>query len=295
MISNGIKCHILSPLATYLTKAKLVWHVRDMIAPGFLREGLRITARLFCRLVVANSSAVSESMHITKTVVIHNGIDLTIYRSGMVPLDKEKDLSLPSNACLVGAVGHFAPIKGFDTLIKAAPKILERLPNAHFLIAGGAVYETHRQYSQRLAGIVKRSGLADRVHFLGFRDDIPRLLSAFDVFVSASYSEGFGRAIAEAMAVNCPVVATAVGGVPEIIDDGINGLLIPPGEPEILARCVVNLLNDKELRARLVREGRRKIRAWFDLEDQSERFRTVMLSILPEKKRLVAAEQHLAA
>ena len=283
VISNGIKCHVLSPFAAFNTKAGVIWNVRDVLAPGLLRWWLRVTAKLFCKLVITNSSAVAETIPTRKTVTIYNGVDLGAFHPGLAPLDREKDLGIPPDSYVIGTVGHLAPIKGLDTLLDAASAILAKLPKAHFVIAGDAIYETHRQYKRQLQDRVRSSALAGRVHFLGFSDDIPRLLATFDLFVLPSHSEGFGRAIAEALAVGCPVVGTAVGGVPEVVRDGTSGLLVPPGDPEALARSVVRLMNDPPLRKRLAEQGTRTVREHFGLPRQTNRFRLAVLSVLSER------------
>lgn len=280
VISNGIKCHILSPFVTFNTKARLIWHVRDVLAPGFLRWWLRVTATLFCRRVITNSRAVAETIPGGKTTTIYNGIDLDVFHPDVAPLDKEKDLGLPADSHVIGTVGHLAPIKGLDVLIGAAGAISAQVPNAHFLIVGDAIYETHRRYQRQLRELVRKNGLEDRVHFLGFSEDVPRLLATFDLLVLPSRSEGFGRVVAEALAVGCPVVAAAVGGVGEVVHDGIHGLLVPPGDGEALAESVVRLLQAPAFRKRLAQQGRRRIREHFSLRKQASAFRSEILSAL---------------
>ena len=230
--------------------------------------------------MVANSTAVARTIPTARTVTIYNGIDLRAFRPGVEPLDGQKDLELPPGAQAIGTVGHLAPIKGLETLIEAAFLVRDRLPRAHFLIAGGAIYETHRRYARRLEELVRRRGLEERVHFLGFFSEVPRLLATLDLFVLPSRSEGFGRALAEAMAVGCPVIAAAVGGVPEVVRHGVDGLLVPPGDPRALAESIVRLMGDASLRNRLAEQGERRVREHFSLPRQALRFRTAVLSAL---------------
>ena len=102
-------------------------------------------------------------------------------------------------------------------------------------------------------------GLAGRVHFLGQRDDIPDLLAALDIFVLPSHSEGVSLALLEAMAAGLPVIATAVGGLPEVVTDGVNGLLIPPQDPEALAQALARLLDDPALAKKLGENARQHV------------------------------------
>jgi len=295
VVSNGIKCHVLSPFAAFATGSRLIWHVRDVLGPGFLRWWLGATARLFCDLVITNSSAVAETISTAKTVTIYNGIDLGVFRPDLRPLDKQKDLHLPREAYVIGTIGHLAPIKGLETLIDAASGILAGLPEAHFVIAGGAIYEAHREYERRLRRIVRSRGLEDRVHFLGFFEDVPRLLATFDIFVLCSHCEGFGRVVAEALAVGCPVVATAVGGVREIVRDGAEGLLVPPSDPTALAEGVLRLTSDPHLRKRLAERGGSRVREHFGLPRQTSAFRSAVLSVLSRTANGSPAEAPMAA
>ena len=283
VVSNGIKCHVLSALALLNTKARLVWHVRDVLAPGLVRWCLQVMARLSCSLVITNSYSVAETIPTTRTITIHNGIDLSAFHPEVAPFDKQKDLHLPSDAVVLGTVGHLAPVKGLDILIEAVPLILAEVPEAHLLIAGDAIYETHEQYAQQLTDRVERHGLAERVHFLGFVRDIPRLLAGLDIFVLASRCEGFGRAVAEALAVGCPVVATQVGGICELVSSEVHGLLVPPGRPEPLAAGVVKLISDPSLRERLTEHGKRRVWRHFGVTSHTRRFQAALRSILPAR------------
>jgi len=280
IISNGIKCHVLSPLAAAGTGARLIWHVRDVLRPGLLRWWLALTAGLCCALVITNSRAVARTLPARRTVTLHNGIDLGVFHPGRTPLDRRADLHLPPGACVIGAVGHLAPVKGFETLLAAAPMVLAERPDAHFVIAGGAIYEAHRRYERRLRDIIRDRGLGGRVHLLGAVDDVPALLAALDVFVLPSHSEGFGRAVAEALAVGRPVVASAVGGVGEIVRDGVDGLLVPPGDCRALAAGILRLTSDPALRARLADAGGRRVRRRFSLARHASRVESAIRSAL---------------
>ena len=128
------------------------------------------------------------------------------------------------------------------------------------LIIGGGRREAEMR---RLAAEL---GLAGRVHFLGPRDDVPDLLSALDIFVLPSHSEGVSLALLEAMAASLPVIATRVGGLPEVVTDGENGLLIPPQDPEALATALERLLADPDLAQKLGGNARKQVEANFSLE-----------------------------
>ncbi len=130
------------------------------------------------------------------------------------------------------------------------------MPFEALIIGGGRREAEMRQLAQEL-------GLAGRVHFLGQRPDIPDLLGALDIFVLPSHSEGVSLALLEAMAAGLPVIATAVGGLPEVVTDGVNGLLIPPQDPEALAQALARLLDDPALAKKLGENARRHVEEKF--------------------------------
>ena len=167
---------------------------------------------------------------------------------------------------IVAIVGRITPLKGHPFFIQAMATVIRRMPYTKVWIIGDAP-ASKESYKQELEVLVKRLGLKDYVEFLGNRRDIPQILSQVDVLVFSSVvPESFGRVIVEAQAAGVPVVATRVGGVVDIIDDGKTGLLVPAKDPEAIAKEVLRLLNDTELASRLVEAAQRKIREKFTLE-----------------------------
>lgn len=155
---------------------------------------------------------------------------------------------------VAGWAGRLTAIKDCGTFLRAAGLIGAMYPDARFLVAGDG---EERNALEQLAG---ESGLDGKVRFLGNRGDMPSVMAAMDVFVLSSRNEGFGRVLVEAMAAGVPVVATDVGGVAEVVEDGVSGLLVPPGDPECLAEAMRRLFEDEFLRNRLRENGR--MRAW---------------------------------
>jgi glycosyltransferase involved in cell wall biosynthesis len=137
-------------------------------------------------------------------------------------------------------VGRIEPRKGVLDLVRAAPLIRERIPGARIVVVGDDTYATDRQYGALVA--------ADRdVEQYGWLPDAASLMSHLDVLVLPSYAEPFGTVLAEAMAAGTPVVATTVGGLPEVVSDGVDGVLVPPGRPDALAAGVERVLADRNL------------------------------------------------
>ena len=140
------------------------------------------------------------------------------------------------------AVGALTSEKGHRDLIDAMPMAMERFPGAHLLLVGAG------KLAAGLAPRAKKRGLTGNVSFLGERADIPALMSAADLFVMPSRREGLGTALMDAMAAGCAVVATRTGGMPELVEDGKTGRLVPPGDPKALARAMAEVLGDPRQR-----------------------------------------------
>ena len=192
--------------------------------------------------------------------VVHNGVDVARLRQHRPRAEVRRELGLPEGVPVVGLVArldHWG--KGHREFLTALATLKEHYPVEALIIGGGRREAEMRQ----LAG---EMGLAGRVHFLGQRPDIPDLLSALDLSVLPSHSEGVSLALLEAMAAGLPVIATAVGGLPEVVTDGVNGLLIPPQDPEALAQALARLLEDPALAKELGENARQHVEAHFSLE-----------------------------
>ncbi len=167
--------------------------------------------------------------------------------------------SLDPKARYVGFVGRLEPVKGGEFLISAAVKVLERYPNVQFLIAGEG------SELSRLEAMVAEVGLSRRVRFLGFLARPGDIFQLLDLYVLPSLDEGIPLSLLEAMAAEVPVVASSVGGVPEVIEDGINGLLVPPGETELLAEAICHALNDRAGGVQRIEAARKTIDEKFNI------------------------------
>ncbi len=190
--------------------------------------------------------------------VIPSGIDLERFRLVAERRDRHgrtaiPGLSLPSDAVVVGSVGWLTDVKGHGTLIEAVAKLAPTHLSVHLVIVGSG--DRLSDYRARAA----RLGIADRVHFLGERRDVPDCLAGMDIFVLPSLNEGMGRALIEAMAAGLPVVASRVGGVPAVLEDGRSGRLVPPGDADALAAAIGALLAKPEDAMALARAGSARI------------------------------------
>jgi glycosyltransferase involved in cell wall biosynthesis len=170
------------------------------------------------------------------------------------------ELGLDPQDFVVGNVGRLALQKGQRHLILAMPLLLERVPRAHAVIAGSGDLEDY------LRDLALEVGVADRVHVLGPRRDVPALMHAIDVFAMPSIWEGFGLVLLEAMAAGRPVVASRVATIPEVVADGETGVLVPPGDPVALAEALAELAHDSERARSLGEAGRERLRKRFSIE-----------------------------
>ncbi len=189
--------------------------------------------------------------------VIQNAVDLTLFDSTTSKTRSNRDKRF-----LLGTVGRLHPSKGYDTLLRSLPQVMERFPQMKLMIAGNGEEEEHMR---QLCHALK---ISERVMFLGRkkRSEIFDLLQEIDIFVLASNWEGLPMAALEAMASGIAVVATKVGGLPEIVDEGKTGFLVPPAQPNALAEKINYLLRNREVCMEMGRKGREKIKVHFSIE-----------------------------
>jgi glycosyltransferase involved in cell wall biosynthesis len=200
----------------------------------------------------------NEKIDPSKTVVIYNGVDEERFSHFNNVSTARVELGIESNDPVLGSVSSLTPHKGHIYMFQAAPKILESFPSTKFLFVGDG------NLREELEGQVKILNISSNVIFTGIRKNIPELLNLMDIFVLPSSSrEGLGISIIEAMAVEKPVVATNIGGIPEVVQDGKTGILVPPQNSEALAGAIIELLNDSGKAEKMGRMGRLRIKDAF--------------------------------
>jgi glycosyltransferase involved in cell wall biosynthesis len=224
--------------------------------------------KMVCRLadcVLVNAEAIRERLigegyDPGKIAVIRNGITLSRFAREQRGATLRQELGVPLSAPLVIVFSRLNQLKGIQYFLEAAITLAERFPDARFLVVGDGA---NRKELEEQAG---RWGLGQRTVFTGFRGDIPELLSEAAVSVLPSLSEGLSNSLLESMAAGVPVVATRVGGNPEVIEHGVTGLLVPPRDAAALAAATGRLLEDKDLAARFGEAGRRRVAELFSVE-----------------------------
>jgi glycosyltransferase involved in cell wall biosynthesis len=181
-----------------------------------------------------------------------NGVDVDRFTAHHDPVTVKAELGIPSGCKVVGIVGRIAEEKAQDDFIKAARIISQHEPETVFLIVGAA---GDPRLLERLRRLTMELGVDDKVRFIGYVADMPKVYAALDVLVLPSRWEGFGLVLVEAMAAGKPIVATQVGGIPEVVADGETALLVPPSDPPAIAAAVVSILIDPERAHAMGRRG----------------------------------------
>jgi glycosyltransferase involved in cell wall biosynthesis len=226
----------------------------------------RLMYRLSDRILVtsqASKQIVMNSEHIPARYlsVVYNGVDISTFAGRSDRAEVRAELGVPVDAVLIGAVGRLTADKGGqDVLIRAVGRVRETCPQVRLVMVGdGPLRPGLEQLTAQL-------GLCDSVIFTGLRSDVPRLLGALDVFVLPSEREALPVAVLEAMAAGLPVVATRVGGLPEVVADGETGFLVPPGDVAALQGVLEKLAGDPALAARLGAAGQAHVQAHFTVQ-----------------------------
>jgi len=233
------------------------------------------------RMTIAISKAVrdylirTENYDCKKVTVIYNTVDLRLIDSEAPVI-----ISRNQNDFLIGSVGQLHPSKGYDTLLKSMPQVIKEFPSVKLIIIGDGI---QREYLERLCSDL---GISQRVSFRGRKmpAEVLGFLKNIDLFVLASNWEGFGLALIEAMSSGKPVVATKVGGIPEIVEDGECGFLVPPGDPQALAEKVIYLLRNRDLATEMGKEGRKRVETLFSLDNMIVKLEGLYQDLLNQEK-----------
>jgi glycosyltransferase involved in cell wall biosynthesis len=210
-----------------------------------------------------------------RCTTIYNGVNLDnfCHQSKQLRAETRKSFGLPEEAKVVTWTGRLHPDKGIDVLILAAEKTIESVPNTHFLIIGDGMSRQH------LEQLTQSRKIGSHVHFIGAKSDVRPGLEAADIFVLPSRREGFGVSLIEAMAMGLPVIGTNLGGIPEIVFDRVNGLLVRPNDVASLADAICELLLNPELSKRLAQNGQASVRDRFSLEKMVSEYHNLYKSL----------------
>jgi glycosyltransferase involved in cell wall biosynthesis len=274
------------PVARMAGASIVVASIRD--TGDLLTPFQRHVQKMACRMadcILVNAEAIRQSLieqgyDPNNIVVIRNGITPSRFEKSQRGAAIRQELGLPPSARLVGVFSRLNRMKGVHFFLEAAKILAGRYPDVRFLVVGdGGVRKELEEQARSL-------GLNERIVFTGFRGDIPDLLAEAAISVLPSLSEGISNTLLESMSAGVPVIATRVGGNPEVVEEGVSGLLVPPRDPAALAAAAARLLDDEDFALKLGQAGARRVSELFSIESSVHQTEHLY-------QQLVAAKGHV--
>jgi glycosyltransferase involved in cell wall biosynthesis len=270
--ANTQKALVIGAIASFLSRRPLVYHLHDILSPEHFSKTNRTIAvtlaNRFAKLIIANSQA-SKTAFIAAggrgdiVEVIYNGFDSKLYQINKAEIKQLRQELELENKFVIGHFSRLSPWKGQHVLIEA---IAQSPKEVTAILVGDALFGEH-EYVKQLHEQVEKHQLQERIKFLGFRSDIPQLMSACNLVAHTSIAaEPFGRVIVEAMLCGKPVVAANAGGAVEILENNINGYLVTPGEPQKLAQIIKTCVEEPSKTDMLAENALLSARERFDVE-----------------------------
>ncbi|MBN1493691.1 MAG: glycosyltransferase family 4 protein [Candidatus Omnitrophica bacterium] len=263
-------------LVLWKRKIPIVWHVRVSNSEPSLYELLLY----YCSArIIAISHAVKKRFirfpgAAKKIEVIYNAVEGTYANSGELIVG-HMDYHEGLDTIVIGIVGRITPLKGHTTFVRAAAQVIEQGYKARFLIVG----KGDQEYEEELRALIEQLGIQGSVIFTGYQEDVTKIMRTLDILVCASLEEAFSRVIIEAMAHAKPVIATQVGGIPEVVADGETGILVPPEDADELTQAIIKLSADKELRFNMGSCGEQRVKDMFLVENNVAKVQAVYAAL----------------
>lgn len=246
-----------APRAPALVAARRVdFHLKGN---SFSRWKYRQVDCFICASEAIRQMIVADGVPNDRTVTVHEGIDVD-HVFAAEPVNVHEAFWLPHHAPVVGNIAALVPHKGQRYLIDAAHRVVQHIPDARFVILGEGELREHLEHQ------VREHHLEKHVLLPGFRADVLGCIKGFDVFVMSSVTEGLGTSLLDAMACARPIVATRAGGIPEVVEDEVNGLLVPIRDARALADAIVRMLEDPEMRRRMGDAGFARVNERFTVD-----------------------------
>jgi glycosyltransferase involved in cell wall biosynthesis len=276
VLTNTIKSHLYGSVAARLCSIPLIWRFHDILSPSDFSPFLIKCIALFGRLFPKKILAVSK---VTRDHLAQNGIDRGKIDVIFNSVDPERleatggfknirgEYRLENGVRLVGCIGRIIPQKGQKVLLSAIPGVLQRYPDAVFLIVGDAFLK-EEAYKKELVEFIEKSGLEKSTRLTGFRTDIGNVIQSLDLVIFPSIApEAFPLSVLEAMWLGKPVIASDIGGVKEIIEDGVTGVLVEPNQPEQITDRILSLFDHQEISDRIGQNAKEMVRQEFSLNN----------------------------
>ena len=257
ILGRGAAFFARVPIIVHTPHGHVFWGYFGRLKTGIFILLEKISALITDRLVVLTEQEKNDHLHFhiapeNKFSEVHSGINLDRFSDTSVdPAAMKKKLTIPEGNLVVGTTGRLTHIKGHRYLIEAAGKIVSSKPDTTFVFLGDG------ELLDELKNMASISSIEENIKFLGWRQDVAEVMSTFDVFVLPSLNEGMGRVLVEAMALGKPIVASDIGGIPNLVVNGENGYLVPVGDVETLAVKIITLLDDPGKREKMGNAGQR--------------------------------------
>jgi len=272
--ANSVRAALVMSAATLGLGLPVIWHVHDLLPRHPLSSFIRLVACIFRNnRVIGVSQAVVQRFEgrlrrffRRRVTTIHNAVDKQRFRPDPQSRNEtRRELGLEGKI-VIGIVGQLTPRKGQLELIEAFGEMSRSVPDTVLLVVGEPIFNRDEEYATTLEREAQRLGVANRIRFLGAREDVPGIMRALDLLVVNSSLEPFGLTVIEAMASGTPVLATAVDGISEIVRHGENGWLIEARERRSLVEGLFTLVRDRQLRVALAESGGRDVIAHFSVQ-----------------------------
>jgi glycosyltransferase involved in cell wall biosynthesis len=276
VLTNTIKSHLYGSVAARLCSIPLIWRFHDILSPSDFSPLLIKCIAFFGRVFPKKILAVSE---VTRDHLAQNGIDRGKIEVIFNSVDHERlespggfnnirgEYRLENEVKLVGCIGRIIPQKGQKVLLAAVPGVLQRYPDAVFLIVGGAFLK-EEAYKKELVEFIEKSGMEESVRLTGFRTDIGNVIQSLDLVIFPSVApEAFPLSVLEALWLGRPVIASDIGGVKEIIEDGVTGVLVEPNQPEQITEKILRLFGDPRICDGIGQRAKESVKIKFSLTD----------------------------
>jgi glycosyltransferase involved in cell wall biosynthesis len=308
--ANSIRAGVVASVARALGGPPPVVYVRDCLPPGAVSAASLAIMGRGAAAVLPNSRYTAATLGLdfpAPVRVVHSPLDVHKFdRAGIDRGSARARLGLAEDALYLTQVAQLTPWKAQDDSIRVLARVRRRHPDARLLLVGSAKFLSkatrydNNAYRAWLGKLAMALDVEPYVHFLGERDDIARIFAASDVALLPSWEEPFGRSLIEASAMECPVIATNVGGPPEILADGEEGVLLPPKRPDLWAAAVDELLSDEERRKAMAEAARRRVARQFTVSRHVEAILDVYTEVVdgrssPEMASAAAATRKGAA
>ncbi len=282
--TNSLKADILGGVAAKLARRPLIWHVRDRIEDDYLPRPVvrifRFLARVLPDFIIGNSKATLATLHLDGRVPcedVASGVDLSTFGPSESADTGTRD------TFDIGIIGRLCEWKGQHIFLKAAAEICTEFPQARFKIIGAPLFG-EEGYAEELRDLSRSLFIEKVVDFMGFRPDVRQLIPKLDLVVHASTTgEPLGQVILQGMAASKPVIATNGGGVPEIVEDGVTGILVPMGDINAMAKAMRTVLHSGKMAREMGQLGRRRVEIRYTIQSTTRSIEAIYARVMRQR------------